>query len=90
MATFEEPPPLEEWLEGREIITVAKDGSSDFDSIQAALEALKPGQIVEVMDKGPYRESLRVADKNVDAGIVSAVRTVTIAPTVPGGVAVSA
>lgn len=76
---IEEPPPLEEWLKGREIITVAKDGSGQFDTIQAALNALKPGQVVEVLDSGPYDENLQASKLPDDAGLVSRVQT-TIAP----------
>src|SRR5688500_5270859 len=32
-----EPPPLDEWLKGREVLTVAQDGQARFKTIQAAL-----------------------------------------------------
>lgn len=69
-AAFNEPPPLEEWLEGREILTVKQDGSAMFTKIQDALDALNPGQVVEVLDKGPYRETL---DRRFpeDSGLIS-------------------
>src|SRR5207253_2499550 len=54
-----EPPPLEEWLEGRTVLTVAQDGTGQYKTIQAALNALKTGQVVKVLDRGPYREYLR-------------------------------
>jgi hypothetical protein len=69
-----EPPPLAEWLKGREIITVAQDGSGDYRTIQQALNALKAGQVVRVLDKGPYRERL-VATLPRDVGLVSEVGT---------------
>jgi serine/threonine protein kinase len=71
---FPEPPPLEEWLQGREILTVKQDGSAMFTKIQDALNALKPGQVVEVLDKGPYGENLyqRMLD---DVGLVSRTQT---------------
>jgi hypothetical protein len=70
------PPPLEEWLQGREILTVKQDGSAMFATIQAALDALKPGGVVEVLDKGVYVETLSVAEGAVDCGLVSRVGTV--------------
>jgi hypothetical protein len=76
---IEEPPPLEEWLKGREIVTVAKDGSGDFETIQAALDTLKPGQVVKVLDRGPYQEQLSFVDQ-INTGLVSEVGTV-VSPT---------
>lgn len=70
-----EPPPLEEWLKGRTILTVAQDGSAQFTTIQDALNALQPGQVVKVLDQGPYRESIR-AVLPPDTGFISDVKTV--------------
>ena len=70
-----EPQPLAEWLEARKVITVAQDGSGDHRTIQAAMRALKPGQVVEVMDFGPYRERLDFNDAPEDIGLVSRVGT---------------
>jgi serine/threonine protein kinase len=72
---FPEPPPLEEWLQGREILTVKQDGSAMFTKIQDALDALKPRQVVEVLDRGPYRESLRLTAPPHDIGLISHVNT---------------
>lgn len=71
-----EPPPLEEWLKGRTVLTVAQDDSGQFKTIQAALHALQPGQVVKVLDRGPYRESLEMQDLPADTGLVSDVDTV--------------
>jgi serine/threonine protein kinase len=70
-----DPPPLDEWLKGRQVLTVSQDGKGQFDTIQAALEAVEPGQAVEVLDRGPYRELLAFGDKN-DFGLISRVGTV--------------
>lgn len=69
-----EPPPLAEYLKGREILTVAQDGSGRFKTISAAMDALKRGQVVKVLDKGPYRERLN-KDLPEDVGLVSEVGT---------------
>jgi hypothetical protein len=71
-----EPPPLAEWLKGRKILTVAKDGKGQFKTIQAALDALKPGQVVKVLDRGPYRERLSLGPVPEDTGLVSENRTI--------------
>jgi hypothetical protein len=74
-ATLVEPPPLDEWLVGREILTVKQDGSAMFTKIQDALDAAKPGQVVKILDRGPYREIL-ILDGIGDGGLVSTVQTV--------------
>lgn len=74
-ATLPEPTPLDEWLNGRQILTVSQDGKGRFKTIQAALDALQPGQAVEVLDRGPYRETLYVADLR-HAALVSRTGTV--------------
>ena len=71
-----EPPPLAEWLKGRKVLTVAQDGSGQFKTIQAALDALQPGQVVKVLDRGPYRESLRIEKPPEDTGLVSDAQTI--------------
>jgi WD40 repeat protein len=70
----DEPPPLNDYLQGREILTVAQDGSGKYRSLSEAFQALKPGQVIKVLDKGPYQERL---DGPVPAnvGIVSEVGT---------------
>ena len=75
-----EPPPLAEWLRGREVLTVAQDGSEQFNTIQAALNAVQPGQVVKVLDRGPYRERLHLENVPPDTGLISEQRTVVELP----------
>jgi hypothetical protein len=75
-----EPPPLAEWLKGRKILTVSQDGKGQFLTIQAALNALKPGQVVKVLDRGPYRESLRLEVVPEDTGLISEQNTLLELP----------
>lgn len=76
-------PPLEEWLKGRQILTVSQYGSAMFTTIQAALNAQKDGQVVQVLDRGPYRESLGWKNKS-GCGLVSNVGTlVNVAQWIP-------
>lgn len=70
-----EHPPLEEWLNGRKELTVKQDGTAMFTTIQAALDAQKDGEVVRILDKGPYRESLRWEYRK-DGGLVSTVGTI--------------
>lgn len=66
-----EPPPLDEWLKDRTVLTDAQDASGQFKTIQAALDALRPGHVVKVLDKGPYRELLDVRSPPDDTGLMS-------------------
>jgi hypothetical protein len=75
-----EPPLLAEWLKGRKILTVSQDGKGQFLTIQAALNALKPGQVVKVLDRGPYRESLRLEAVPEDTGLISEQNTLLELP----------
>jgi len=72
-------PPLDQWLKGREVLSVAQDGSAMHTTIQAALDAQKDGQVVQVLDKGPYREKLVWKNKQ-DCGLISTVDTVVLIP----------
>ncbi len=69
------PVPLAEWREGREFLTVAQKGPADHRTIQNALNALKPGQYVKVLDKGPYRETIIHNRDIADIALVSDVGT---------------
>lgn len=73
---IDEPPPLEDWLKGRTVLTVAQDGSGQFKTIQAALDALLPGQVVKVLDAGPYRERITASALPKNTGLISEARTV--------------
>lgn len=70
-----DPPRLSDWLKGRKERTVAKDGSGEFKTIQEAVNALKTGEVVRVLDKGPYLEALYL-EPPPDTGLVSEVGTV--------------
>ncbi|OYV86417.1 MAG: hypothetical protein B7Z73_11785, partial [Planctomycetia bacterium 21-64-5] len=74
-AIIPEPPPLDKWLKGRKILMVSQDGKGEFKTVQAALDALNPGQAVEVLDRGPYRETL-IAGAVANSGLISRVGTV--------------
>lgn len=69
-----EPQSLADWLKDRDVITVAQDGSGDYETIQKALDNLKEGQVVKVLDKGPYRERLSKL-LPIDVGLVTDVGT---------------
>ena len=66
---------LEEWLADRQVLTVAQDGSAMFSSIQAALNVQKTGEVVRVLDRGPYRESLDWNNKS-DCVLISDCQTI--------------
>lgn len=70
---------LDDWLRGRRILTVAQDGTGQYKSIQSALDALQPGQAVEVLDSGPYAECLNLVAVPEDAGLVTRHRTIIVA-----------
>jgi len=69
------PPDLRTWMQGRKILTVRQDGSAMFSTIQAALDVQQDGEVVQVLDQGPYRESLEW-DRKRDAGLISTVGTI--------------
>jgi len=55
---------------------VALDGSGEFSSINSALRRLQPGQVVEILDRGPYTESLDILRPPPDTGLISRCDTV--------------
>jgi serine/threonine protein kinase len=71
-----EPPPLEEWLADRKILTVAQNGNAEFSSINSAIRELQPGQVVEILDRGPYNESLDIVTPPADTGLISRCDTI--------------
>jgi serine/threonine protein kinase len=72
------PPPAElrHWMRNRTVLEVSQDGSKPYKTIAAALAELKTGQVVQVLDEGPYRENLDVSELPPDCGLVSEARTV--------------
>ena len=76
-AEAKEPAALDEWLKGRRILTVAQNGTGDFETINAALAAVESGQAVEVLDEGPYEEFLTVPAVD-DIGLFSRCRTTVV------------
>jgi WD40 repeat protein/serine/threonine protein kinase len=69
------PLPLASWTTDRRIRSVAQDGTADFDSIQSAIEAAEPGDVIEVLDRGPYRERVSWPEPPADVAIISRVQT---------------
>lgn len=67
--------PVEEWLQGRELVTVSQDGRGMYRTISEAVVALKAGQVIKVLDKGPYRENVPYRAMPPDTGLVSLVGT---------------
>jgi formylglycine-generating enzyme required for sulfatase activity/serine/threonine protein kinase len=70
------PPSLNDWLKGRRIITVSQDGTSDFTTIGEALVSMRHGEVIEIMDKGPYLEPLEILSPPTDTGLISRCGTV--------------
>lgn len=66
-----EPPLLSDWLRGRNVITVAQDGSGDYETIREAVDQLKRGDAIEILDQGPYFETLVIEKPPKDTGIFS-------------------
>jgi serine/threonine protein kinase len=51
-------------------LTVAKDGTGQFRTIGAALDKIKPGQTIRVLDDATYAEALTIDDPEKHHGIV--------------------
>lgn len=64
------PPALNEWLPGRKVLTVAQNGTGDYRTLGEALDAVKQGEVVKVLDAGPYRESL-IKQLPADTALIS-------------------
>jgi serine/threonine protein kinase len=63
-------------------LTVAKDGTGQYTTIGEALEEVKPGQTIRVLDAGSYRETIRLAQASRFAQItIEAPRAATLSPT---------
>jgi hypothetical protein len=50
-------------------LTVAMDGTGQYSTIGAALEDVKPGQTIRVLDDAVYKEAVRIEDKARMEGI---------------------
>jgi serine/threonine protein kinase len=70
------PPELSEYLRGRKILEVAQDGSKPFRTIAAALRKVASGEVIEVVDAGPYHENLDFEYLPPDVGLITKHRTV--------------
>jgi hypothetical protein len=57
-------PAAEPWL-----LTVAQDGSGQFRTINAALDVVKPGMTVRVLDGATYRERISLRSPSRHAGV---------------------
>ncbi len=79
-AAAEEPPPLDAWLKGRTVLTVSQDGTGQYRTIQGALDQLRPGQAIQILDRGPYRENLKVTDLPRDTGLFSTSQAIIECP----------
>ena len=55
-------------------LTVAQDGTGQYETIQAALDNIKPGQTIRVLDAAVYRESVSIGSRSRHAGLKSARR----------------
>ena len=51
---------LEVAVAGLVRLTVRLDGKGDFKSIREAIDAAKPGTLIEIQDNGPYKEMLTI------------------------------
>jgi hypothetical protein len=73
------------------VLTVAqKPGAADFQTIGDALEAVKPGQTVRVLDDAVYRETLTIKGPSQYAGVtLEAPRGATLERSGPGQVLLS-
>lgn len=70
------PQPLNEWLASRAVRTVSQEGSGEFRTLQSALDAIQAGQVIQILDQGPYRERLhRDSPLPTDVGLISLVGT---------------
>jgi hypothetical protein len=70
----DQPPPKEEAKTepaDPNVLTVAqKPGAAQYQTIVAALEAVKPGQTIRVLDDAVYHETLRFTGPNRHAGVM--------------------
>lgn len=68
------------WVKDRRIIRVAADGSSDFTTIQSALDKIESGEAIEIVGGTPYREWLSNKREIDDIGLFSRTGAVVETP----------
>lgn len=75
---LDEPPSLDDWLLGRRVLTVKQDGTAQYRSIFSASRAMKPNDVIEILDSGPYIENLHNLVMPAGSAIVSRAGTVIL------------
>ena len=64
-----------------DVLSVAQDGTGQYRTIGEALEQVRPGQTIRVLDGGTYEEALEIKDPDRHASItLEAVQKATIRP----------
>jgi serine/threonine-protein kinase len=77
----ENSPPKSKMVTFPDGLTVAKDGTGQYRTIQEALDRVRPGQTVRVLDDATYPEALSLTQAERHQGItLEAVKGATLAP----------
>jgi hypothetical protein len=81
-----EPPARPKVLTIANGLTVARDGTGQYTTINAALEHVRPGMTVQVLDRETYREQVVLTGRSAQAGItLEAPQGATLEPPRAGG-----